>query len=92
MSDNLYKNGNSIILNENDTIVNNQSLVSEIFNEFFMTVASGIGFDNSIISAGDAIRRHKEHSNVVKKRYEFCWEYWRIRFQTCYCGFGYAEH
>ena len=71
MSDEHYKNGNSIILNEKDTIVNDLSQVADIFNEFFMTVASGIGFDDTIISAADAIRKHKEHSSVGQIRHEF---------------------
>ena len=34
-------------------------------------VASGIGFDDTIISAAGAIRKHKEHPNVEKIRREF---------------------
>ena len=71
MSDKLYKNGNSIILNEKDTIGNDPAHVAEIFNDFFTTVASGIGFDDIIISAADAIHKHKEHPNVEKIRREF---------------------
>ena len=71
MSDEHYKNGNSIILNEKHTIVNDLSQVADIFNEFFTTVASGIGFDDTIISAADAIRKHKEHSSVGQIHHEF---------------------
>ena len=66
MSDKRYKNGNSIILNEKYAIVNDPAQVAEIFNDFFTTVASGIGFDDTIISAADAIRKHKEHPSVEK--------------------------
>ena len=65
------KTDQSIILNEKDTIVNDPSPVAETFNEFFTTVASGIGFDDTIISAADAIRKHKEHSSVKLIRHEF---------------------
>ena len=71
MSDKHYRNGNSIILNENDKIVNDPSQVAEIFNEFFTTVASDIGFDDEVISAGDAIHRHKDHRSVQKIQQEF---------------------
>ena len=72
MSDKRYKNGNiSIILNEKDTNVNDPSQVAEIFNYFFTNVASGIGFDDTIVSAADAIRKHKEHSRVEQIRHEF---------------------
>ena len=70
MSDKRYKNGNSIILNEKDAIVNDPAQVAEIFNDFFTTVASGIGFDDTIISAADAIHKHKEHPSVEKIRRE----------------------
>ena len=71
MSDKRYKNGNSIILNEKDAIVNDPAQVAEIFNDFFTTVASGIGFDDTIISTADAIRKHKEHPSVEKIRRDF---------------------
>ena len=71
MSDKRYKNGYSIILNEKDTIVNDPAQVAEILNDFVTTVASGIGFDDTIISAADAIRKHKEHPSVEKVRREF---------------------
>ena len=69
-SDTRYRNGNSIILNETDKIVNEPSQVAEIFNEFFTTVASDIGFDGEVISAGDAIHRHKDHPSVQKIQQE----------------------
>ena len=34
-------------------------------------VASGIGFDDTIISAADAIRKHKKHPRVENIRREF---------------------
>ena len=73
MSDKWYNVWNSIILNEKDTIVNGPAQLVEIFNAFFFTtVASGISFDDTIISAADAIRKHKEHSSAAKKiRHEF---------------------
>ena len=71
MSDKRYKNGNSIILNEKDTFLNDPAEMAEIFNDFFTTVASGIGIDDTIISAADAIRKHKEHPSVGKNRREF---------------------
>ena len=71
MSDTRYKNGNSIILNEKDAIVNDPAQVAEIFNDFFTTVASGIGFDDTIISTADPICKHKEHPSVEKIRRDF---------------------
>ena len=50
-----------------DTIVNDPAQLAEIFNDFFFTtVASGIGFDDTIISSAGAIRKHKEHPSVEK--------------------------
>ena len=45
--------------------------MAEIFNEFFTTVASDIGFDDEVSSTGDAIRRHKDHPSVQKIQQEF---------------------
>ena len=71
MSDKRYQNRNSIILNGKNTIENDPFQVEEIFNDFFTSVASGICFDNAIVSAADAIRKHKAHPRVVKNCHEF---------------------
>ena len=45
--------------------------MAEIFNGFFTTVAPGIGSDDTIISAADVIRKHKEHSSVEQIGHAF---------------------
>jgi hypothetical protein len=56
----------SINLDENGDIITDPQKVSEIFNEFFITVASDIGFDDDIVSAADAISKHRYHSSIKK--------------------------
>ena len=46
-------------------IVNAPSQVAEIFNEFFMTVASDIGFDDEVISAGDERHENKSSTKLI---------------------------
>ena len=45
MSDKKFQNGSIIILEENDETISDASRVSEIFNEFFVSVALEMGFD-----------------------------------------------
>ena len=48
------RNANDIILGENDNIVTDLSRVSELFNDYFSSVAMEIGFDNCSTSVSDA--------------------------------------
>ena len=65
-SDKKFKNGNHIALSENNGIINDQHRVAEMFNDYFSTVAMGIGFDDNVTSATDAINKHSSHPSVLK--------------------------
>ena len=65
-SDKKFKNGNHIALSENNGIINDQHRVAEMFNDYFSTVAMGIGFDDSVTSATNAINKHSSHPSVLK--------------------------
>ena len=65
-SDKKSRNGNHIALSENNGIINDQHRVAEMFNDYFSTVAMGIGFDDSVISATDAINKLSSHPSVLK--------------------------
>ena len=67
-SDKRFRNGRNIALSENDNIVNDPLTVAEIFNDYFSTVATDIGFDDRIESAIDAINKHSTHPSVLKIR------------------------
>ena len=58
MLDNKFQNGSSIILEDNDETIADASRVSEIFNYFFVSVASEIGFQEDITSIKDAIDKY----------------------------------
>ena len=66
--DKRFRNGRNIALSENDNIVNDPLTVAEIFNDYFSTVATDIGFDDRIESAIDAINKHSTHPSVLKIR------------------------
>ena len=65
-SDKKFKNGNHIALSENTDIINDQLRVAEMFNEYFSTVAMGVGFEDCVKSATDAINKHSSHPSVLK--------------------------
>ena len=50
--------------------------MSEIFNDFFVNVATDIGFNDDVVSASDAIRRHDQHPSVKRIR-----EYYRDKIK-----------
>ena len=58
----------NIALSENDNIVNDSLTVAEVFNDYFSTVATHIGFDDRIESAIDAINKHSTQPSVLKIR------------------------
>ena len=66
MSDKASRNGNDIILLEDDQTIVDDKQISEIFNDFSSNIASTIGFDDSIISTTDSILKHKNHPSVMK--------------------------
>ena len=76
MSDKKYRNGGNITLNENGETITDASRVSEIFNDFFVNVATDIGFNDDVVSASDAIRRHDQHPSVKRIR-----EYYRDKIK-----------
>ena len=48
----------------------------EIFNDFFVNVATDIDFNDDVVSASDAIRRHDQHPSVKRIR-----EYYREKIK-----------
>ena len=76
MSDKKYRNGGNITLNENGETITDASRVSEIFNDFYVNVATDIGFNDDVVSASDAIRRHDQHPSVKRIR-----EYYRDKIK-----------
>ena len=50
MSDNKFQNGCGIVLEEDGETISEASEVSEIFNDFFVSVASEIDLDENIVS------------------------------------------
>ena len=75
MSDKSSSFGDRIILQEGDKIINNTHEMCEIFNTYFTSVATNIGFDDSIppdfyTSHGFSamIDKHCNHPSIVKIR------------------------
>ena len=66
MSDKASRNGNNIILQEDDQTIVDDKQISEIFSDFFSNIASTIGFDDSIISTSDSILKHWNNLSVMK--------------------------
>ena len=66
-----FRNANNIILCENDNIVTDPSRVSELFNDYFSSVAMDIGFDDCVTSVSDAVAKHISHPSVVEIRDEY---------------------
>ena len=66
MSDKKFRNGGGIILEEREETISKAFKVSEIFNDFFISVASEIGFDGDIVSATDAINECNTHPCIKK--------------------------
>ena len=60
------KGGDNIILNDNDKLVVDSNVVSNIFNYYFVNIASSIGFDDSIVNCDDSIKKHKNHASITK--------------------------
>ena len=54
------------ILKDNDETISDASRVSEICIDFFVSVASEMGFEEDIISTKDAIDKYQSHPSVDK--------------------------
>ena len=69
MTDKKNKNGGKINLQEGDETITTNHQIANIFNDyFFSNVASNIGFNDDITSAGDAIIDHQNHPSILKIR------------------------
>ena len=64
MSDKKFQNGCGITLKEDGETISEASKLSEVFNDFFISVASEIGLDENIVSVTDAIHKYKGHPSV----------------------------
>ena len=71
MSDKRFRNGSEITLNEDGKTVVDCKEVSEIFNKYFVNIASTIGFDDSITSTTDALSKHASHPSIIKIKGHF---------------------
>ena len=60
------RNGGNIILQENEEIVVDSKAVCDIFNDYFVGIASTIGFTDEITNASGAIYKHQNHPSVLK--------------------------
>ena len=65
------RNGNNIILSDGENIVTDTKKVADIFNDFFVNVASTIGFQDDITTTHEAIMKHNQHRSVRKIRGNF---------------------
>ena len=71
MTDKNVKKHENIILRKSEQIVVNNKEVADIFNQYFSTVASTIGFPDGIESATKAIAKHQNHPSILKIRGKF---------------------
>jgi hypothetical protein len=71
MTNKSARNSENIILHEGDKIVNDDKEVANIFNEYFVNIASAIGSNKSVDSVDAAIFEHAEHPSIVKIAKEF---------------------
>ena len=67
-SDKKFPNGNHTILREGDNTVVNSDEVAEIFNAYFSSIASEIGFNDEHATPDEAISAYHNHSSIVKIR------------------------
>ena len=72
VSDKKFQNGSSIILEDNDETISDASRVSEIFNDFSVSVASEIGFEEDITSTKDpSVDKIKSYYKDDIKTFDF---------------------
>ena len=72
-SDKKFRNRGGIILQEGEETISEASRVSEIFNDFFISAASEIGFDEDIVSVTDAINENITHPSIEKIKNTIKW-------------------
>ena len=71
MSDKKFRNAGEIILEEDEKTISESCKVSDFFNDFFISVASEIGFEEDIVSVADAINEYNTHTSIEKiKQYQ----------------------
>ena len=86
MSDKKFQNGGRIILEEAGKTISEASKVSKIFNGFFVSVASEIGFDEDVVSTTDAINEYNIHPSIEKIKQSYENEIRDFDFQTVDAG------
>ena len=67
-SDKKFRNGNHTILREGEDIIVDSNEVAEIFNVYFSSIASEIGFQDQHSTIEEAILAHDDHPSVIKIR------------------------
>ena len=65
MTDKKSKSSN-IILREDDRVLTKAEDVCEIFNDYFVNIASSIGFDDEIETVESSVLKHSQHPTIVK--------------------------
>ena len=64
MSNKKLKSSDSIILQENDKTENDNETVANVFNDYFCSIASTIGFEDVIIDTRSSIDKHAAHPSI----------------------------
>ena len=67
-SDKKFRNGNHTILREGEDTIVDSNEVAEIFNVYFSSIASEIGFQDQHSTTEEAILAHDDHPSVIKIR------------------------
>ena len=67
-SDKKFRNGNHTILREGEDTIVDSNEVAEIFNVYFSSIASKIGFQDQHSTTEEAILAHDDHPSVIKIR------------------------
>ena len=81
-SDKKFLNGNHTILREGDNAVVDSDEVAEIFNAYFSSIASEIGFNDEHATPDEAISAYYNHSSIVKIRDAYGDNMQSFNFQT----------
>ena len=80
--DKKFPNGNHTILREGDNTVVDSDEVAEIFNAYFSSIASEIGFNDEHVTPDEAISAYHNHSSIVKIRDVYGDNMQSFNFQT----------
>ena len=67
-SDKMFRNGNHTILREGEDTIVDSNAVAEIFNVYFSSITSEIGFQDQHSTTEEAILAHDDHPGVIKIR------------------------